>query len=467
MTTSMKANYSIERISSGSSETDLILNGGFPKNSINIIMGSPGSGKTIFAEQLMFKNAGDRPILYLTTLSEPVGKIIRYLQGFSFYNEAALGTDVIYEDIGPAVTKEGVNALNKRIKSAILEQSPKIIIVDSFKDLHYLTQSVAEMRRHLYEFTSMITAYDTTVFLIGEYTTESLSLPEFTAADGIIELLRTPLGTRDERFVRVLKLRGSSYLEGSHAFKISQHGLEVFPRLVTPEIPKSFTLLDERITSGVEGLDELLHGGFLVGSTTLLAGPTGAGKTTIALQFAMDGVRQGIPALFVNFEENPTQLERTIKGLGGNLETLKAEGLHLLYASPVELQMDSIIVSMFARIEELGIKRIVIDSVGDLITTASDPQRLHDYIYALTQHFTVRGVTSIVTFETLGGLTDLGFKSSGGGRFSYMSDNIILLQVGLQDRIKRTLSILKERASSHDLGVNEIEITKSGIRVKK
>lgn len=313
----------------------------------------------------------------------------------------------------------------------------------------------------------MVTAYDTTVFLIGEYSSDQgQTFPEFATADGIIELLRPSSGARDERFLRVLKLRGTSYLEGSHAFKITGHGLEVFPRLVTPEIPKSFVLTDERVTTGVEGLDSLLHGGLWSGSTTLLAGPTGAGKTTMSLQFAMDGVRKGIPALFVNFEENPTQLERTIRGLGGDLDKLKAQGLHLLYASPVELQMDSIIVSMFSRIQELGIKRIVIDAIGDLITTASDPQRLHDYIYALTQHFAVKGVTSLVTFETLGGITDFGFKTSGGGRFSYMSDNIILLRVDLTDKIKRTLSILKERASSHELTVSEIEITASGVRIK-
>lgn len=469
MTKSKKQTDSVERITSGNAEVDEILCGGFPKNSINMIMGHPGTGKTIFAEQLLFNNVdSDRPSLYISTLSEPVGKMIRYLQTFSFFDESKLGTQVIYDDIGPAVTKNGISALNKRIEQAIHEQSPKIIVIDSFKALHDISQSISEMRHLLYEFTSMVTAYETTVFLVGEYTREqSRSFPEFATADGIVELLRSAEGTRDERFLRVLKLRGSAYMEGSHAFKISHKGLEVYPRLVTPEIPKSFTLVEKRVTTGVEGLDELLHGGLWEGSTTLLAGPTGAGKTTFSLQFVIDGVQKGIPGLFVNFEENPTQLERTLRGLGADVEKLKAQGLHFLYASPVELQMDSIIVSMFSRIEELGIKRIVVDAIGDLITTASDPQRLHDYIYALTQHFAVKGVTSLVTFETLGGLTDFGFKTSGGGRFSYMADNIILLRADATDRITRTCSILKERASSHDLLVNEFEITDKGIRIKK
>lgn len=468
MTTSMKKDNPIVRISSGNAEVDEILSGGFPANSINMIMGHPGTGKTIFAEQLMFANAGgDRPIMYISTLSEPTGKMMRYLQGFSFFDESRLDVQIIYDDVGPSVTKDGITALTSRVEKAIHEISPKIIVIDSFKALHDVSQSLSEMRHLLYEFTSMVTAYDTTVFLIGEYTGEqSRAFPEFATADAILELLRTPQGTRDERFLRVLKLRGSSYLEGSHAFKISHNGLEVFPRLVTPELPKKFALGQQRVTTGIEGLDALLHGGLWEGSTTLLAGPTGAGKTTFSLQFVIDGVQKGVPGLFVNFEENPTQLERTICALGVDVEKLKGDGLHLLYASPVELQMDSIIVSMFARIEELGIKRIVIDAIGDLITTASDPQRLHDYIYALTQHFAVKGITSIVTFETLGGLTDFGFKTSGGGRFSYMADNIILLRADVTDRITRTCSILKQRASSHDLHLNEFEITAKGVRIK-
>jgi circadian clock protein KaiC len=303
--------------------------------------------------------------------------------------------------------------------------------------------------------------------LVGEYTKKlSRVLPEFATADGIVELLRTAKGTRDERFIRVLKLRGSSYLEGSHSFKITGDGLEVFPRLVTPEVPKDFKYSKNRVTTGIEGLDELLDGGFLEGSTTLLAGPTGSGKTTFALQFLIEGVRQGVPGLYVNFEENPTQLERTINGLGGDLQKLKAEGLHFLYASPVELQMDSIIVQMFSRIDKLGIKRIVIDAIGDLITTTTDGQRLHDYIYALTQHFTVKGVTTIVTFETLGGPTDFGTQTTGGGRFSYMSDNIILLKAEVTNKIERSILILKERASAHDENANEMEIGASGVRIK-
>ena len=121
-----------DRMSSGNAEADYILGGGFPDNSINIVMGHPGSGKTIFAEQLIFHNAGDdRPILYFTTLSEPLAKVVRYLQGFSFFDETKVGTQVVYEDIGPQLAAEGAGALIPLLKDAILTLSPKVIVIQA------------------------------------------------------------------------------------------------------------------------------------------------------------------------------------------------------------------------------------------------------------------------------------------------------------------------------------------------
>src|SRR5215218_7882154 len=135
----------IERMSSGNQETDYILGGGFPANSINIVMGHPGSGKTIFAEQLIFHNASDdRPILYFTTLSEPLAKVVRYLQGFQFFDEAKLGTQVIYEDLGEVLAGDGPTALLPFLENAIKTLSPKIIVIDSFKAVHDLTPSAAD-----------------------------------------------------------------------------------------------------------------------------------------------------------------------------------------------------------------------------------------------------------------------------------------------------------------------------------
>jgi circadian clock protein KaiC len=453
-----------DRMSSGNAEADHILGGGFPANSINIVMGHPGSGKTIFAEQLIFHNAeSGRPILYLTTLSEPLAKVVRYLQGFRFFDEDQLGTSVIYEDVGPQLAKDGASALIPLLETAIRTLSPKIIVIDSFKAVHDLAPSIAERRRLVYEMTSLLTAYGTTAFLLGEYTEDDiLEYPEFAVADGIVELSRRRLGNRDERYFRVFKLRGSRYLEGAHAFRITDAGLDVYPRLVSPQMPEGYEPASERISTGVAGLDAMLDGGLWRGTTTLLAGPSGAGKTTIGLQFALEGAKRGEPSLYMSFQENPTQLMRTIRGLGVNLEQLQAQGLDLVYASPVELQIDSIIVDMFRRIEQRGVRRLVLDAVGDLASAATDPQRLHDYLYALVQHFAVRTITSVLNLETTGNAV------SGNGMqtaMSYLSDNVLLLSVEGEERTRRTLRVLKTRGSAHDTIVRDVEISARGMSV--
>jgi circadian clock protein KaiC len=458
------ADHMADRMTSGNAEADYILGGGFPLNSINVIMGHPGSGKTIFAEQLIFHNAGDdRPILYLTTLSEPLAKVIRYLQGFTFYDENKFGSQVIYEDVGEELATKGPEALLPLLRDAIHARAPKIIVIDSFKAVHDLAPEASDRRRIVYELTSLLAAYGTTAFLLGEYTEDDiLRYPEFAVADGIVEMSRLRLGNRDERYFRVYKLRGSRYLEGAHAFRITKSGLDIYPRLVSPAIPEGYEPATERVSIGVPDLDKMLDGGLWKGTTTLLGGPSGAGKTTIGLQFALEGARRGERSLYMNFQENPSQLTRTIRNLGVDLDAEAEARLDLVYASPVELQIDSIIVDMFRRIEEGGVSRLVIDALGDLASAATDPQRLHDYLYALVQHFAARGITSILIVETMG--NTIGGQATQNA-MSYLSDNVLLLTVDGEERTRRAVRVLKTRGSAHDLRVREVEIRATGLVV--
>jgi circadian clock protein KaiC len=432
-------------------------------------MGEPGTGKTLFAEQLLFANAnGERPVLYLTTLSEPLSKVVTYLQLLPFYDERKLGTAVMYDDIGELLATAGVSALVPRIREAILEYRPSIIVIDSFKAIHDLSPSVPEMRRLISELAGLLSAYATTTFLVGEYREEDISaFPEFAVADGIVEFARHKHSTRDERFLRVSKLRGSGYLEGLHGFQITSAGLEVYPRLVSPAVPSGYSVAVERVPTGVAGLDRLLGDGLWRGSTSLLAGPTGSGKTTIGLQFALAGLTMGEPALYVNFQENPTQLARAIAGLGGDVSELQRQGLHLLYTSSVELQLDHLIVQMFAIIDRYGIRRVVLDAIGDLSLASADVHRIHDYLYALVQRFAVAGITALLLLEdvTHGPMAGGSPVASEFGRLSYMCDNLLLLEIHRGERLSRRLSVYKTRGSVHDEGVHPITITARGVRV--
>ena len=453
------------RIETGNRQADAILGGGFPRNSINIVMGQPGTGKTIFAEQLLFHNAAtDRPSLYLTTLSEPMSKVVSYVQRFSFFDPEKLVTEIVYEDLGPALAKGGPAVLLDWLRETIKTRSPKIVVIDSFRAIHDLALPSDESRRFISQFAGLLSAYDITAFLLGEYTPEDIRrYPEFAVADSIVELARQPSGTRDERYFRVLKLRGSAYHEGQHAFRITADGLELYPRLVAPRVPEQYDVLAERLPTGIPGLDALMGGGLFAGSTTLVVGMTGAGKTTTALQFALEGVKRGEHVIYINFQENPAQLRNAIASLGSDPDELQRRGLRLLYASPVELQIDSIVVEIFEAIKTSEVRRLVIDAIGDLATAAGDSQRLHNYLYSLIQHFAVRGVTTMMTLES--GEDFTGVSRSHDQRFSYMSDNLIYLAWSIEKVGRRTLRIVKMRGSAHEHAPREFAIDDRGARL--
>ena len=455
----------MKRITTGIEALDRILGGGFPANSINIIMGSPGSGKTILAEQIAFSNAtAARPALYLATVSEPLAKFVTHLQQFAFADPAHVGTILIYEDLGEVLI-EHPEKFTERIQEFMLRHRPSIIIIDSFKAIGDMMADLPTWRRQLFELAGLLTAYAATSFWVGEYSGDVLTrAPEFAVADGVVELRRETEGCRDFRYLHVRKLRGSGFLDGAHAQRIGPSGLEVFPRLVTPRVAPTYEPVAERLTSGIVGLDEMVDSGWLRGSSTLVAGPSGAGKTVLCLHFLREGVTRGEPGLLVSFEENPTQLARAMRSFGWDVQQMIGpDKLDHLYISPVELQIDTIVAEIFRRIDANHVKRLVIDAVGDLEMTLNDRTRLRDYLYSLVQNLTVRNITSMLIVET----PNLVVSESVTRRdISFLSDNIIALEMSLGVDLVRTLRIIKTRGSKHEGKARPLEITPAGIVVR-
>jgi circadian clock protein KaiC len=454
----------MDRILTGNQQLDVILNGGFPANSIHIVMGSPGTGKTILAEQLAFANATRaRPALYLTTLSEPLPKFLSYLQEYGFADVSRIGEDVVYSSLGDALA-ERPGELADLIACLVQERKPGVLVIDSFKAIADLMPDLATWRKQLHALAGLLSAYATTSFWVGEYTGDMKSLlPEFAVADGIIELTREQQGSRDFRFMRVVKLRGSGFLPGQHAFHIARGGLEVFPRLRAPALAVGYHSIDERLTSGISGLDAMIASGWCRGTATMLQGPSGAGKTVMALHFAREGVARGEPALFLTFEENPVQLARTMQHFGWDPATLIGPGkLDIFFASPVDLQIDTIVRELFERMEKQGVRRVVIDGLGDLAYTANDPIRFRDYVFAMAQHFAVRNVTSVLTVQS--NPSPIGAWTPE--TISYVGDNLLVLEMRTDGPLTRTVRILKTRGSAHDLREHPFSIGAGGIVIQ-
>lgn len=456
----------LERVSTGHDRADEVLHGGFPAHSINIIMGTPGTGKTILAQQLLFHNAADdRPVVYLSTLSEPLQKVLSYLQRFHFYDEEKMLGSVVYEDVGAEILEHGAGYLNEHIETLIRERRPRLLVVDSYKAVHDLAGSRQEMRRLSAQLGGLLSAYDITTFLIGEYVSEEVSeYPEFAVADGVVQLERRGTEKRDERFLRVLKLRGSGYAEGSHAFTISRDGLHVYPRLVTPPTAAHYQAPSGRLGTGVDGLDPVVGGGLPRSSTTLVLGTAGTGKTTLGLSFVLEGVRSGEPALFFNLQENPVQLGESLRRFGIDVEDYVERGLHLRYLSSVELRIDSMVVELFRMIRDEGIRRVVIDGLADLRLAATSGERFHDYVYSMVQQFKANGVTALLTLE---GEHEPEFGEERRFRLSALCDGLIYLDIDLdRDSPQRLLRVIKARASEHPLDARPFAITGDGMRME-
>jgi circadian clock protein KaiC len=447
------------RLSSGQPRLDSILGGGLPADAINLIVGPPGSGKTILAEQYMFHNATpERPGLYLSTVSEPLEKLIRYGQTLSFFEPEAIGSRVIFEDLGHALAKDGLEAAVERVATLLKERRPGLLVIDSFKALETFGENRERYRRVLHTLAGHLSAYPASCFWIGEYSEAELGgAPEFAVADAILSLATLRQGSREMRHFQVLKLRGSDFRSGQHTYRIGLDGLHVFPRLGATGTVSDYAAGQQRLSSGIPALDAMLDEGYWGGASTLIAGPSGAGKTLMGLHFIFKGAEIGEPGVIATLQENPVQLERMVRGFGWSLAQADVE---LMYRSPIDVYLDEWYYDLLEAIERTGASRVLVDSLADLRLATTDEVRFREYIYSLLQRCATGGVSLMLTLET----TRSGSPGVSDYGVSNLSDNVVLLQTPRQRaHLAHTITVLKTRASDHDHAVREFAITDAGI----
>ncbi len=450
-----------DRLSTGSPRLDDILNGGLLKNGINLITGVPGSGKTILSQQVVFTNATkERPALYLTTLSEPLDKILRYGESLTFFDQAALKDGrVIYQDLGPQLGDDGLAELTKTIDRALKEFRPGLVVIDSVRSLHPMGNEGPGYRRFLYDLVRRLTASATASLWNARYSrAEVLDQPEAAIADAIVALDVKQIAERETRVVQVLKLRGSAYRSGEHLYRLTSSGLEAFPRLAEAQVTAAYELSPSTAGTGIPALDEILAGGgYWAGAATLVAGPTGVGKTLMGLHFLYRGGEVGEPGVLATFQENKSQLGRIVSSFGWSIDDAN---VHILSRGVVDMNIDEWVYELIETVEKTGARRVVIDSLLDVASAAGDPVRFREWMFSMTQRFMRSGVSLMMIVE-VAELFQLGKISEHG--ISHLSDNVILLQYVQEGaKLSRALTVLKTRAMRHQPTVRRYEITNEG-----
>lgn len=464
----------ISMLPTGIPGLDDVLGGGLPEFSFNIIAGSPGAGKTTLAHQMMFEMAStERPALYFTVLGEPPLKMLRYQQQMTFFDAAKIGEVVHFVDLSDVVIEQSLSEVLATIVAIVEERNPGIVIVDSFQTIVNAASKTEENPMSLQRFVQALavnlTSWQATTFLIGEYfETDLRGNPAFTVADGIISLAQSTDRNSSVRKLQIVKSRGQAPMPGLHTFRITNRGIQIFPRMIITTDDLAPAESSGRIATGAPGLDALFGGGIPAGDALLVSGPSGTGKSVLARQFIASGARNGEPGVIAVFEERPREYLRRANDLGLELEALERQGaIKIIYLRPLDLSPDEALDAIRQGVVELGAKRVVIDSLSgfELALAPTFRQDFRESLYRLVGALTGTGITVLLTMEIVQNADDMRFSPYV---ISFLADNIILLRyVEIAGQLRKNLSVIKMRSSDHSKDFWLYEITDQGLIVRE
>jgi circadian clock protein KaiC len=457
----------IRRLATGVPGLDTVLGGGLPEYSFNLVAGGPGSGKTTLAHQIIFANATrERPALYFTVLGEPTIKMLRYQRQFRFFDPALAGSAVQFINLSEELMGGNLSEVLQKIVAGVERNKPGIVVVDSFRTIG---RSDAEVAFALDQFTQRLalhlTTWEVTSLLLGEYAEEEERNPVFTVADGILWLSQATDRNSVVRKLQVVKTRGSSPMPGLHTFRITDDGLQIYPRI--PEQTRARQAQTrERLSTGVPGLDEMIGGGVVSGDAVMLTGPAGSGKSTIATQFMVAGLRNGETGVIAVFEEYPEEYLARADARDSEIgKMIRAGKLELIYLRPLDLSVDEALHAILEAVERLKAKRVVIDSLSGFEVALAPTFRedFRESLYRLVGTLTATGVTVFMTAEVIEGFRDVRFTAE---KVSFVTDEIIIQRyIEMEGVLRRVMAVIKMRGSDHSHEIRTYEVTARGVIV--
>lgn len=460
------------RLASGVRGLDEITPGGWPANHLYLIEGDPGAGKTTLAMQFLLEGVRNgEPVLYVT-LSESRAELEAVaashhwpLEGLDIFefgpSEESLRAENEYSALHPSEVEFQDTMQN--ILDKVDEVRPTRVVIDSLSEIRMLAREAIRYRRQVLALKHFFLTRSCTVLLLDDRTSDSRDLQLHSLAHGVLLLERMPRDYGVERRrLRIAKLRGSVFREGFHDYTIQTGGIEIFPRLLARE--HRLARHTGVACSGIAGFDELWGGGVPWGSSTLISGPAGCGKSSLGLRYSVSAAERGEGSALFHFDETPAPLLERALSLGMDIEPHLNSGIiRLRQLDPAELSPGEFVADVRRAVEEEHRRVIIIDSLNGLLNAMSEE---HQIVLQMHELLSFLNQSGAATFLVLAQTGVLGMQATQPVDLSYLADNVLLLRYFEADgMVRKAISVMKKRSGRHEQTIRELRLRDGGIEI--
>ena len=466
------ANPDLLRSTSGCPGLDDVLRGGYPSGHVYLLEGEPGTGKTTLALQFVAEGLRRGETVLYVTLSESREDLLSVARSHGFKldgvrivelkpNEQDLSPESQYTVFHPAEVEltDRVHMIMKKVD----EHRPDRLVIDALSEVRMLAKDPLRYRRQVLSLKEYAPK-NCTVLLLDDRSSRQIDLELHSIVHGVIALSKIPVEYgKTRRRLEVTKLRGCAFREGFHDYVIRDGGVVVYPRLIASEYEQPPAIRGS-VTSGIPELDALVGGGLDLGTSTLLLGPAGCGKTTIAMRWAVSAAERGEIASVFLFEETINTLIQRASGLGMDLLPHIASGrIQINHLDPAEMSPGEFVELVRHAVEKQDTRTVVIDSLNGFLQAMPGEQFLALHLHELLTYLNHRGVVTLMILAQMG-VIGTGIQTPAD--ISYLADNIVVLRYfEAQGEVRQAISMIKKRSGAHEHTIRELRLGPDRIHV--